>query len=150
MTPNEALAAIIEAGKAGRIIMAQVYKTKVGRYVVVDNGVLSTEHMADGTPTLSAELVSMLERRATITVLRDVELVSGEELRFARKVLGLRQVELAEQLGVAVETVSRWETGADAFKRPIQLAVCDLVATVQETGHLPRKRTASGFELRVA
>jgi DNA-binding transcriptional regulator YiaG len=130
--------------------MAQVHKTKVGRYVVIDNAVLSTEHMADGTPTLSAEMVSMLERRATITVLRDVELVSGEELRFARKVLGLRQVELAEQLGVAVETVSRWETGADAFKRPIQLAVCDLLATVQETGRLPQKRSASGFELRVA
>jgi DNA-binding transcriptional regulator YiaG len=52
--------------------------------------------MSDGTPILSAELVSTLERRTTITVLRDVELVSGEELRFARKVLGLRQTELAE------------------------------------------------------
>jgi DNA-binding transcriptional regulator YiaG len=131
-------------------IMAQAHKTKVGRYVVVDSGVLSTDHMVDGTPILSAEMVSELERRATITVLRDVELVSGEELRFARKVLGLRQSELAEQLGVAVETVSRWEPGADAFKRPIQLAVCDLLATVQQTGRLPQKRNVSGFELRVA
>lgn len=130
--------------------MAQVHKTKVGRYVVIDNGVASSERMADGTPILSAEMVSMLERRATITVLRDVELVGGEELRFARKVLGLRQVELADQLGVAVETVSRWETGADTFKRPIQLAVCDLLATVQETGQLPQKRKTSGFKLRVA
>jgi DNA-binding transcriptional regulator YiaG len=159
VTPNDALAAIIEAGKTGRfsmtlhareeavdanatrfdvqnalrsaqrgdhrllrrIIMTQAHRTKVGRYVVVDSGDLSTDHMADGTPILSAEMVSALERRATITVLRDVELVSGEELRFARKVLGLRQAELAEELGVAVETVSRWETGADAFKRPIQL-----------------------------
>jgi DNA-binding transcriptional regulator YiaG len=130
--------------------MKQSHKTKVGRYIVIDNGVLATEQMSDGTPILPAEMVSMLERRATITVLRDVELVSGEELRFARKVLGLRQSEMAEQLGVAVETVSRWETGADAFKRPIQLAVCDLLASVQETGHLPQKRALSGFELRVA
>jgi DNA-binding transcriptional regulator YiaG len=130
--------------------MAQVHKTKVGRYVVIDNGIEVTESLSDGTPILSAELVTLLERRATITVLRDVDLVSGEELRFARKVLGLRQAELAEQLGVAVETVCRWETGADAFKRPIQLAVCDLLAAVQETGHLPRKRAQSGFELRVA
>ena len=130
--------------------MKHTHKTKVGRYVVIDNGVLATEQMSDGTPILSADMVSMLERRATITVLRDVELVSGEELRFARKVLGLRQTELAEHLGVAVETVSRWETGADAFKRPIQLAVCDLLAAVQETGHLPQKRSHSGFELRVA
>ncbi len=130
--------------------MKQTHKTKVGRFVVTDNGVLVTDQMSDGSPILSAEMVSMLERRATITVLRDVELVSGEELRFARKVLGLRQTELADQLGVAVETVSRWETGADAFKRPIQLAVCDLLAAVQETGHLPKKRTQSGFELQVA
>jgi DNA-binding transcriptional regulator YiaG len=130
--------------------MAQVYKTKVGRYIVVDNGVSATEHMADGTPILSSETVSMLERRATITVLRDVDLVSGEELRFARKVLGLRQAELAEQLGVAVETVCRWETGADTFKRPIQLAVCDLLAAVHETGRLPLKRKLSGFRLQVA
>jgi DNA-binding transcriptional regulator YiaG len=130
--------------------MKHTHRTKVGRFVVIDNGALTTEHMSDGTPILSAEMVSMLERRATITVLRDVELVSGEELRFARKVLGLRQTELAEQLGVAVETVSRWETGADAFKRPIQLAVCDLLAAVQETGHLPQKRTHPGFELQVA
>lgn len=130
--------------------MKHTHRTKVGRFVVIDNGVLATDQMSDGTPILSAELVSTLERRATITVLRDVELVSGEELRFARKVLGLRQTELAEQLGVAVETVSRWETGADAFKRPIQLAVCDLLAAVQETGHLPQKQTHAGFELRVA
>jgi DNA-binding transcriptional regulator YiaG len=131
-------------------MMAHALRTKVGKYTVIDSGVLATGHMADGSAILSAEDVSAVERRATIAVLRDVELVTGAELRFARKVLGLRQSELADQLGVAVETVSRWETGADTFKRHIQLAICDLLAAVQETGNLPQNRVLSGFELRVA
>jgi putative zinc finger/helix-turn-helix YgiT family protein len=37
---------------------------------------------------------------------------SGETLRFMRKALGLRSADLGELLGVRLETVSRWETGA--------------------------------------
>ncbi len=36
---------------------------------------------------------------------------SGKELRFIRKVIGLRASDLAELLGVTSETVSHWETG---------------------------------------
>jgi putative zinc finger/helix-turn-helix YgiT family protein len=39
-------------------------------------------------------------------------LLSGEQIRGSREALGLSQREMAEQLGVAVETVSRWESGA--------------------------------------
>jgi|WetSurMetagenome_2_1015567.scaffolds.fasta_scaffold339533_2 putative zinc finger/helix-turn-helix YgiT family protein len=39
-------------------------------------------------------------------------LLSPEEIRGNRDKLGLSQRELAEHLGVAVETISRWETGA--------------------------------------
>lgn len=130
--------------------MAHEHKTRVGRFTVTDTGGAPPRTMADGTPILTAEEVSEYERRATIAVLRDVDLVSGTELKFARKVLGLRQAELAEHLGVTPETVSRWETGAELFKRPIQLAICDLIATVQQTGSLPQKRTHRGFQLRVA
>ncbi len=130
--------------------MAHEHKTRVGRFTVTDGGHAAQRVMADGTPILTAEEASELERRATIAVLRDIDLVSGAELRFARKVLGLRQVELAEHLGVTPETVSRWETGADPFKRPVQLAICDLLAMVQQDGRLPQRRSPKGFKLRVA
>jgi putative zinc finger/helix-turn-helix YgiT family protein len=39
-------------------------------------------------------------------------LLSGEQIRTNREELGLSQRNLAEHLGVAVETISRWENGA--------------------------------------
>jgi putative zinc finger/helix-turn-helix YgiT family protein len=39
-------------------------------------------------------------------------LLSASQIRGNREQLGLSQRELAEHLGVAVETISRWETGA--------------------------------------
>ncbi len=36
---------------------------------------------------------------------------TGPALRFMRKALGLRAAELAQLIGVAAETFSRWETG---------------------------------------
>jgi transcriptional regulator with XRE-family HTH domain len=36
---------------------------------------------------------------------------TGESFRFMRKAVGLRANELSEYLGVAPETISRWETG---------------------------------------
>jgi putative zinc finger/helix-turn-helix YgiT family protein len=52
--------------------------------------------------------------RAELTVaehLANAGRVSGPALRFMRKALGLRAVDLAEQLDMSPETVSRWETG---------------------------------------
>jgi DNA-binding transcriptional regulator YiaG len=43
---------------------------------------------------------------------------NGETFRFMRKALGLRAVDLAELLGVAPETLSRWENG----QRPVDRA----------------------------
>lgn len=39
-------------------------------------------------------------------------LLSAEQIRTNRDVLGLSQRDLADHLGVAVETISRWENGA--------------------------------------
>jgi len=94
--------------------------------------------MKDGTPLLSSEQLGALEVRAAITVLTDVELVAGAELKFARKAMGLTQVALAEHLGVNAETISRWETNAEPFKRTVQLAVLRLLDEVQRTGGIAR------------
>jgi putative zinc finger/helix-turn-helix YgiT family protein len=40
-----------------------------------------------------------------------IGVLSAQQIRMNREQLGLSQRQLAEQLGVAVETISRWETG---------------------------------------
>jgi HTH-type transcriptional regulator / antitoxin MqsA len=42
---------------------------------------------------------------------RQLGLLSADQIRANREQLGLSQRELAEHLGVAVETISRWENG---------------------------------------
>lgn len=133
--------------------MGYTHVTKIGRWTVTDGGAIPARTMRDGTPVLSADQLSTLELRAANTVLRELELVSGVELRFVRKALGLRQRELAEHLDVAPETVSRWETGAESFKRPVHLALLALVELRLRTGSLPRplhQCDSAGGELRAA
>jgi putative zinc finger/helix-turn-helix YgiT family protein len=42
----------------------------------------------------------------------EIHLLTPEEIRSKRQELGLNQEKFADQLGVAKETISRWETGA--------------------------------------
>ena len=134
--------------------MDYAHTTKVGRFTVKDGGAATHyKRSSDGHRVLSAEQISSLERRAAIAVLHEIELVSGVELKFARKALCLRQPELAEQLGVTVETVSRWENNKEAFKRPIQLALLALLEEVERGGslHAPRQvQNERDFIVRVS
>jgi DNA-binding transcriptional regulator YiaG len=81
----------------------------------------------NGLRRISARQLSQLERKETLATLQGEGLVSEKQLKFARKVLGLRQMDLAERLGVTTETVSRWETGVEPFKRHVQLAISKLL-----------------------
>src|SRR4051794_4971557 len=94
----------------------------VGRYRVIGEyeAVAIDEAGTLGMP--SSEL-GRLELHAAIAVLAEAESISGDELRFARKAMGLRQPDLAALLDVAPEPVSRWETGAEPIRRQTQLAV---------------------------
>jgi DNA-binding transcriptional regulator YiaG len=107
--------------------------TRVGRFTVIDVGD-ATETLSDGSSGITSEELARLERRAAITVLSEVHEVEGAELKFARKALGLSQPELALLLGVTTETVCRWETGKEPFKRQTQLAVLRLVEDVERNG----------------
>jgi DNA-binding transcriptional regulator YiaG len=130
--------------------MAYTHVTRVGRFRVRDRSCNPSRALPDGTPLLSARQLSALERRAARTVLQQAELVTGAELKFARKALGLRQTELAEQLGVAPETVSRWENGTESFKRAVQLAILALLHQIDRRGELPvprHDRESRGGEL---
>jgi putative zinc finger/helix-turn-helix YgiT family protein len=52
------------------------------------------------------------DQRVAQELRRVLGLLSSEQIRFNREKLGQSQEELAEQLGVAAETIIRWETGA--------------------------------------
>jgi putative zinc finger/helix-turn-helix YgiT family protein len=51
---------------------------------------------------------------------------SGEEIRFMRKVAGIRAVDLAKLLGVSAETVSHWETGKHEADRAARSTIAAL------------------------
>jgi DNA-binding transcriptional regulator YiaG len=129
-----------------------VYENRIGRYTVKDGGLSTTTTGSDGNPALTSDELGFLERRAAIAVLRDVRNIEGPELRDARHVLGLTQAQLAGYLGVAPETVSRWETGAQPFDRPVQLAVLAMLEHVHRGEPLdaPALAERHGFHLRIA
>jgi transcriptional regulator with XRE-family HTH domain len=64
--------------------------------------------------------------------------VTGDELRDLRKRLGLTQVELAEKVGVASNTVARWERGELGISEPVSRLV-KLLAKV-ESPQTPKNR----------
>jgi DNA-binding transcriptional regulator YiaG len=65
----------------------------------------------------SEEMISIpdmlgLVRAAAVYRALDPVRLSGKEVRFMRRALDMTQAEFAEKMDLAVETVSRWETGA--------------------------------------
>jgi len=133
--------------------MGYTHTTTIGRFTVKDGGFRPTRKMKDGTLLISDEELGVLERRAAITVLKDIDLVTGAELKDARKVLGLKQSELAANLGVEPETVCRWEKDQERFKRRDQLAILALLEEVHRGGSLPQPKPALAecdFELTAA
>ncbi len=80
---------------------------------------------------LSLKDLASYQRRAAAIVLRDAKKIDGSVVRYARKAMGLRQTDLADLLGSAAETVSRWETNALEMPRAEQLA---LVAILDGVG----------------
>ena len=131
--------------------MQYEHLTQVGRFTVVDTG-NATQTLSDGSNGITSQELARLERRAAITVLSEVHEIEGVELKFARKALDLSQPELAQLLGVTTETVCRWETGKEPFKRQTQLAVLRLVEDVERNGSSALARTPqppnAGFTLR--
>ena len=109
-------------------------RTRVGRYKV-DDASQMIPVCSNGHPELDVEQLAAYERRAAALVLSEVETVGGDEIRFARKALGLTQARLGALLEVAQETVSRWETGAENMSRVSRLA---LLAIVRDPGALDR------------
>lgn len=124
------------------------HTTRVGRYTVIDTA-LATETLSDGSPGITSEELGRLERRAAITVLSEAHAIDGSELKFARKALGFTQTDLGKQLGVTTETVCRWETGKEDFKRQTPLALLRLLEQVERHGEHALERKPRGAEPRL-
>lgn len=102
--------------------MKKQHTLTVGRFEVVgDYEAVHIEY--DNSWGMRSEDLGRLELQAAIAVFSQAGSINGDELRFARKAMGLRQPDLAALLDVTTETVSRWETGAENIRRQTQLAV---------------------------
>ncbi len=98
-------------------------RTRVGSYIVEDDSrsmpVCAGGHVAE---LAIPELVEFERRAAAVVLTENVEL-EGEEIRFARKSLGLTVARFAAMLEVPLETVSRWEGGAETMPSVARLAL---------------------------
>jgi transcriptional regulator with XRE-family HTH domain len=67
--------------------------------------------------------------------------MTGNDLREKRKELGLNQGELAEKVGVALNTVSRWEIGEMAIpSKMLELALKQIGADQKKKKSTPNVR----------
>jgi DNA-binding transcriptional regulator YiaG len=127
-----------------------VRRTRVGRYKV-DDDALPGPVCANGHAEVDLDRLAEYERRAAIVVLTQAADVGGDEIRFARKSLGLTQARVAALLDVAPETVSRWETGSERMSRVSRLALLAVVRDVAGLWRIERGDGAgTGGVLRVA
>ncbi len=95
------------AKKLVRVVQAA--EVRVGRRTFAGD-VEARRCSACGETFTSGEAGEVLELAAARWLV-DNGFSSGEEIRFLRKVAGLRAVDLAELLDVSAEAVSHWETG---------------------------------------
>lgn len=75
-------------------------------------------------------MIDLLSTDGRMTIERGV-FVTGEDIRREREDLGLTQGELAELLGVALNTVSRWEIGQRNPHPLVQKAIQTVLAEVR-------------------
>lgn len=101
--------------------------TRVGEQTVVDRSVTRPVCTQCGEFTVPASTLAKVELRAAVVAFTDAPAVTGAMLRFARKALELTQTELAQRLGAASESVSRWERDERAMEPWVPLSVLGLL-----------------------
>jgi DNA-binding transcriptional regulator YiaG len=118
---------------AALVAGTSVRRMRVGRYRVEEPGPRST--CLHGHESIDLETLAEYERRAAAIVLRDLgREAGGEEIRFARKAVGMTQARLAGVLDVAPETISRWENDAEVMSRVSRLALLAVVTEGERLG----------------
>jgi DNA-binding XRE family transcriptional regulator len=100
--------------------------TDVAGVIVRDASGMAAVCTECGTVEFPFVQLQRYEQRAAATALR-LRPPTGTMLRFARRALDLKQIELAQTLGIAAETISRMETGAASIPPGISLAYIALL-----------------------
>jgi len=75
--------------------------------------------------------------------------VTAEELKTIRDQLGLTQGELAEKLGVARNTITRWEMGIRHIPEPVARLVRLLAAIPQTIRYLEEKEVRAKEQKKI-
>ncbi|MEP7245385.1 MAG: type II TA system antitoxin MqsA family protein [Gammaproteobacteria bacterium] len=78
-----------------------------------------------------------LHRALALAIARKPERLTPDEIRFLRKYLGLSGTDFAQHLGVAAETVSRWEQGKTPMGTTADRLVRILALTREPISHYP-------------
>jgi len=86
-----------------------------------------------GRETVGIPRIGQLHRLLAETFVKQHRMLAPVEIRFLRKHIGLSGVEFAQRMGVARETVSRWETGASPMGAVADRLLRLLVVTHQPT-----------------
>ncbi len=121
-----------ECGKA-MAFRGYEHKEKVARFTVKDATAFAWQCPC-GEVELTLDQLAGYQRRAAAIVLREAKEVDGAVMKYARKALGLKQTELAEAIGCAGETVSRYETGDLPVNTQVRLAVVALLDGAEMAG----------------
>jgi putative transcriptional regulator len=85
--------------------------TECGLKHVVLKDVMVFQCKRCGSESVEIPNMDGLHRTIALSLLRKTSLLSGDEIRFLRKVSGYTGTELAKNLGVTKVAVSRWENG---------------------------------------
>jgi putative transcriptional regulator len=103
-------------------------------------------HCSCGEEMVEIPCVEQLNQRIAETIIASSPHLNGPEIRFLRKQLGLKAIELARIFGVSKVTVSRWENGKvkidKAYDRMIRALVknAEFRAVLEQINN--RKKTA--------
>jgi DNA-binding transcriptional regulator YiaG len=132
-----------------------VHVEKVGKYKVKDATSFAMQCTKEdcGEVELTLNELAGYQRRAAALVLREAPEVDGAVVKYARRALGMKQVDLAARIGCASETLSRWETGVAPIPRAEQLAIVAILDGVELAGGLDgyleqdHARTSKTFEV---
>lgn len=81
--------------------------------------------------------IEELHRVLAAAVVRQATRLTKDELRFLRKYLGYSGVDFAKVIGVAPETISRWENGKEKIGTSAEKLIRMLVVHVQPNRSYP-------------
>jgi len=127
MTPKKVKDGIVtrKCGECGHAMEGRrenYHYTECGLQSVVLKNIL-VFHCECGAIIARIPAMAWLHRAITFSLIRKESLLSGEEIRFLRKMAGLNGVELAKAVGAHKATLSKWENNARTIPKNSDAAI---------------------------